>query len=139
MQLPTNEEWARACAADGEFALAARHWTGGLTLVIGEAELSLRLTDGAVSPGSAESAGGLLTYAGPADVWERVLAAQPPRFHNDIMANLTVGGGLNRQVDPVVHAQYYPAVMRAVELLRPAETRFMPMRDEARPPPSGWP
>jgi pimeloyl-ACP methyl ester carboxylesterase len=134
MQLPTDEEWARACAADGEFGLAARHWTGGLTLAVGEAELSLRLTDGAVSPGRAESAEGLLTYAGPADVWEQVLAAQPPRFHNDIMANLTVGGGLNRQVDPVVHAQYYPAVMRAVELLRPAEPPFMPMRDEARPP-----
>ena len=69
MQLPTSEEWARACAADGEFALAARHWTGGLTLSIGERELDLRLSDGSVAPGKAASAEGLLTYSGPADVW----------------------------------------------------------------------
>ena len=29
MQLKSNEEFAKACAADGEFRLAARHWTGG--------------------------------------------------------------------------------------------------------------
>lgn len=134
MQLPTGEEWARACAADGEFVLAARHWSGGLTLTIGETELSLVLLDGLVSAGKAASADGLLAYSGPTDVWARVLAAEPPRFHNDIMANMTVGEGLARQVDPVLHAQYYPAVMRAVELLRPAQPDYMPMRDEARAP-----
>ena len=117
--LPTAERWAELCAGDGEFLLAARHWTGGLTLTVGDSRLGLTLTDGAVSPGEAPSEGGVLQYQGPADVWARVLAAVPPRFHNDLMANLTLGLGLTRQGDPLVHAQYYAAVMRAVELLRP--------------------
>jgi pimeloyl-ACP methyl ester carboxylesterase len=117
--LPTPDEWAARCNADGEFRLAARHWSGGLKLDIGERVLGLELHDGRASPGAPAGAG-VLEYAGPADVWSQVLAATPPRFHNDLMANLMLDLGITRQGDPVTHAQYYAAVMRAVELLRPA-------------------
>ena len=45
-------QWAQACAADGEFMLAARHWTGGLRLRIGDEALELTVQDGAVTPTS---------------------------------------------------------------------------------------
>jgi pimeloyl-ACP methyl ester carboxylesterase len=117
------------CAGDGEFALAARHWTGGLKLRIGDTELALTLNDGAVSPGAPAGSQGVLEYEGVAEVWAQVLAAVPPRFHNDLMANLTLGLGLSRRGDPVTHAQYYAAVMRAVELLRPAAAAPPPAPD----------
>ena len=54
LTLPTAGQWAQACASDGEFALAARHWTGGLRLTVGDAALALRVDDGAVSAGEAD-------------------------------------------------------------------------------------
>ncbi|MGD8816557.1 MAG: alpha/beta hydrolase [Acidobacteriota bacterium] len=114
--VPGAADWARACNADGEFRLAARHFNGGIRLVIGESTLSLRVTDGKAAPGDAES--GVVEFAGEPAVWARVLAATPPRFHNDLMANLSSGMGLSRSGDPVTGAQYYAAVARAVELLR---------------------
>lgn len=117
--LPTGDEWVRRCAADGEFRLAARYWNGGLVLRIGDRRLGVTVTDGvpaAVEPGGDN----VLEYAGPESVWAELLAAVPPRFHNDLMANLMLDLGIARHGDPVLHAQYYGAVMRAVELLRPA-------------------
>jgi len=133
--LPTDERWAQTCAGDGEFALAARHWSGGLKLRIGSTRLALTVTDGVVSPGEPVASGGVLEYEGPADVWAQVLAAVPPRFHNDLMANISLGLGLARHGDPVVHAQYYAAVMRAVELLRPVSTGTLgaPAQETATP------
>lgn len=118
--LPDAGAWAAACAADGEFRLAARHWTGGLALDIGERTLGLTLSDGAVSAGVPDDDTGLLRFSAPESVWAGLLAGLPPRFHNDLMARLTDGPELERSGDRVAHAQYYAAVMRAVELLRPA-------------------
>lgn len=116
LTLPTAERWAEQCAADGEFNLAARHWTGGLKIVVGGDMLSLRLDAGAVSAGEAET--GVIEFNGPEDVWAQFLAATPPRFHNDVMANLATGSGLGRAGFDLVYAQYYGAAMRALELLR---------------------
>ena len=118
INLPDAQRWAELCATDGEFMLAARHWTGGFTLGIGETSLALAVNDGTVSAGSPGGGAGVLVYDGPAEVWARVLEPVPPPFHNDLMANLSLGLGLSRHGDPVVHCQYYGAVMRAVELLR---------------------
>ena len=124
LNLPAQTEFQARCADDGEFRLAARHWSGGARFRIGEQTLSLRLRDGELIDGEpGESA---IEYVGPAPVWARVLSAVPERFHNDLMANLSTGGGIERHGDPVVHAQYYAAVMRAVELLRPVESASSP-------------
>ncbi len=125
--LPTSAEWAAACAADGEFQQACRHWTGGLRLGIGDAELALRLEDGVLEPGAPEGSSGVIEYRGAEDVWEEVIAKIPRRFHNDVMANLTMDAGLSRDGDNLAHAQYYAAIMRAVELLRPAADEY-PLR-----------
>ncbi len=133
--LPTAESWAQSCANDGEFGLAARHWTGGLRLTIGDDVLALALDHGEVTAADGEPQGSVLEFSGPADVWEQVLAPVPPRFHNDLMANISLGLGLSRHGDPVAHAQYYAAAMRAVELLRAAPPAEAPMRNEGGPTP----
>jgi pimeloyl-ACP methyl ester carboxylesterase len=84
--------------------------------VVGDTELDLRLTEGVVSPGRAET--GVIEFSGDPSVWEKFLAEVPPRFHNDVTANLSTLSGLNRGGSELVYAQYYGAAMRAVELLR---------------------
>lgn len=118
LNLPTSEEWCARCAADGEFKMASRHWNGGLRLTIDSNQLTLPVVDGVVSPGA--DVKNLIEFGGDEEVWGRVLTDVPPRFNNDLMANLIMEQGLNWQVvDVVGFAQYYAAVMRAVELLRP--------------------
>lgn len=116
LRLPSPGEFTALCAGDGEFRLAARHWTGGFSLEMGSEKLTLVLRDG--QPVADNSGSDLIEYSGPELVWERILQSRPERFHNDLMANVSVGGGITRSGSAVVHGQYYPAVMRAVELLR---------------------
>ena len=132
LDLPAAEEWAARCAADGEFSLAARHWTGGLRIGVGDARLGLTLTAGQVSGGVPPSEAGLLTLDAPTSLWEKLLAATPPRFFNDL--GPAWGQGLKRGGDRVLHAQYFAAVMRALELLRPPGLQADPVRDEAAAP-----
>ncbi len=113
-------EWARACSADGEFQLAARHWTGGLRLRIGDELLALAVIDGSASPPTASPSGHWIEYAGNNLVWQEILSPVPPRFSNDLVARMSTHGGLAVTGDPLTAAQYYGAIMRAVELLRPA-------------------
>ena len=120
MELKSNDAFRAACAADGEFRLASRHWTGGLVLKIGDEVRSLQLQAGELADGE-PTGPGTVTYSGAPEVWARMLAEAPPRFYNDLLANISLAQGLERAGDPVVGAQYYAAVMRAVELLRPAE------------------
>jgi pimeloyl-ACP methyl ester carboxylesterase len=120
IDVPTSEILATRCADDGEFQIAARHWKGGLAFEIGPQRIAIVLGDGAPRPAD----GGLdpigaITLSAPMAVWDLLLAAKPPRFCNDI-ANLIGGGQIALAAEPVLYAQYYPAVMRAVELLRPA-------------------
>ena len=131
--LPTDEGWAALCQDDGEFMLAARHWNGGLRLRVGNRELNLRVISG--QPGAtAAPADGVMEFSADTSVWKKVLAATPPRFNNDLMANLMQDQGLSRQANPLAFAQYYPAVARAVELLRPArdegESMVHDLRDD---------
>lgn len=116
LALPTAESWAHTCAGDGEFLLAARHWNGGLRLRVGASTLDLRLENGVVSAGVADE--GLIEFSAEEDVWSRFFAETPPRFHNDVMANLSTGSGIDRGGNDLVYAQYYGAAMRALELLR---------------------
>jgi len=111
-------QWAQACAADGEFLLAARHWTGGLRLRIGDEALELTIQDGAVDTTSSAPVRGWVVYSGTAAVWAEILAPVPSRFNNDLIANMSTLGGLRVAGDPLTVAQYYGAIMRAVELLR---------------------
>ncbi len=127
LNLPTNEKWAAACAEDGEFQQACRHWTGGLRLNIDRRQLTLALDGGVPPPTPPPHKDGLIEYSGDEGVWAQILSEVPKRFHNDVVANVTVDQGLSRSGDDVVHAQYYAAIMRAIELLRPTPNDY-PLR-----------
>ena len=111
------------CLNDGEFRLAARYWSGGLLLECGRETVGMRLTNGAASAGDpGRDSPGVITLTASAEIWGRLLSAEPPRFSNDI-ANLIAVAEIGLRAEPVLFAQYYPAVMRAVELLRPPSGR----------------
>lgn len=116
--LPTSEEWVQRCQQDGEFMLAARHWSGGLQIKVDDNALRLPVLDGAPVVTSDET-GQLIEFSGSEATWDKVLAAVPERFNNDVMANMMQGQGLAYDADPVQFAQYFAAVARAIELLRP--------------------
>ena len=122
----TSTKLLAACRVDGEFGLAARHWTGGLRLVSPEGVCELKLEAGIVHPGPVDPVGiGVITLTADGEVWAQLLAAKPPRLYNDVSTILGLEQ-MSLDADPVVFAQYYPAVMRAVELLRPAVQQGAP-------------
>ena len=118
VQLPTTQEWVERCLNDGEFMLAARYWNGGLILVVGDTQHRLPVSAGRPNA-SAEMGNGAIELKAEVSVWQKILAAVPERFHNDIMANVMQGKGISRSADPVVFGQYFAAAARAIELLRP--------------------
>src|SRR5947207_3698191 len=129
----TSEELARSCNADPEFRLAARRWQGALRLHIGDDLVGIGVRDG-VARAVAHAAAGVPTVvlSGPAEVWEQVLAPRPPRFLNDLLP-AEMSGQIVRSGDELAYWQYYPAIARAIELMRdgrsPNEGRTAPGRD----------
>ncbi len=128
--LPEASHWAQLCASDGEFQLAARYWNGGVALRVGDQQLSLWVRDGVPETSATQTEKGdvaathnenpgWVSLQGDADFWSRMLAGPPPRFHTDLLAALGTGIGLQVSGDRLAYAQYYGAVMRAIELLRP--------------------
>ena len=132
LSLPGNDEWAALCAADAEFRMAARFWNGGLVLGIGADSLALRLAAGAVAGGAPADGDGLIRYSASEEIWSKLLAATPPPFFNDIAPAIALG--LQVEADPVLHAQYYGAAKRAIELLRPDGAPAESMRAESAAP-----
>jgi pimeloyl-ACP methyl ester carboxylesterase len=113
----TSDELAARCHEDPEFRFAARFWNGGFSFTIDGGQASVRVVDGHPEAGPADGPG-VIALAGTGALWDEILSAQPPRFFNDI--GFAEALGLERIGDDLTFWQYYPAVMRAVELLRPA-------------------
>lgn len=114
------------CAADPEFSLAARYWTGVLRLDLGAEAADLVIEDGRVVAviSVVEPDRGLPPVAGnigvqaPAATWDRVLAEVPEPYFNDVLAARTRDVGVDIDGDTETFWQYFPAVRRAVDLLR---------------------
>jgi pimeloyl-ACP methyl ester carboxylesterase len=124
----TSERLVEICARDSEFMLLARYWSGGFALKIGErtaAALSLRADE--LSAGEQEGPG-WVSISGAEPVWEKVLSAIPPRGFNDVY--FAIGNGLVPSGDILVFSQYYPAIQRAVQLLREELHGAQPTPDE---------
>src|SRR5262245_30489609 len=113
----TSDELAARCREDPEFRFAARFWTGGFSFATDGGLAAVRLVDGNPEAGPVEPGPGVISFAGARDLWDTVLSAAPPRFFNDI--GFAEALGLERTGDDLTFWQYYPAVMRAVELMRP--------------------
>ena len=132
----TSEQLANRCRADGEFGLASRYWTGGLRLDFGESVAAITIVDGDVEAADPGDGDGVITLNAPIEAWRQILAADPPRFANDIGPARALG--LRRVGDELLYWQYAPAIQRAVELLRePAVASSQPERAVASPQPAG--
>ncbi|MGH1487946.1 MAG: alpha/beta fold hydrolase [Acidimicrobiales bacterium] len=128
------------CLADGEFMMAARHWTGGLRLVTSDgadgepassesassqstepALSGFEIVDGVPRAGvpNADSperpAPGVISLTATAEIWEAMTQPVPVPFLHDVTAAL--GRGVSRRSDELLWWQYAPAIQRAVELL----------------------
>ena len=114
---PTSKELASTLLQDGEFMLAARYWNGGFTLSTGKQRVEIKVEDGVPSAGKPEE-GDIVEFEGPGELWEGLLAPVPPRYFHDIAVVMSLG--MELKTDRLSFSQYYPAVMRAVELMRPA-------------------
>jgi pimeloyl-ACP methyl ester carboxylesterase len=117
-----DEELARRCREDGEFTLAARHWTGGLRLegldgADPDRVVGVTLADGLVAAGAPVDGPGVIALSGSAETWATLARPVPPPFLHD--ATTALRQGLARRGDELVWWQYAPAVQRAVELLGP--------------------
>ncbi len=96
-QLISAEEWTERCNADGEFSIAARHWNGGIKIIAEATALCIGVENGIAGMYRPENAHGLLTFEAPAATWEKQLAELPPRFFNDVMANMSTQSGMRRE------------------------------------------
>ncbi len=116
----TAEALARACNEDGEFALAARRWHGAVRFHVGDQVVGLSLRDGVARPWStADLDVPTVVFAGPAAVWNQILAPRPPRLLNDLLP-AEFGGAITRSGDEMTYWQYFPAIARIVEIVREA-------------------
>jgi hypothetical protein len=126
IEVGTAQVLARVCASDGEFCLAARHWTGGLRLGTPQSVCSVRIEAGKITADEvSRGSDGVISLSASPEIWSQLLSAKPPPFFTDI-ATLIGLGAMTLDADPVRYAQYYPAAMRAIELLRPCASANVP-------------
>ncbi|MBV9659845.1 MAG: alpha/beta hydrolase [Acidimicrobiales bacterium] len=126
----TSDQLAAWCGSDGEFRVAARYWNGGFRFDMADHQIQVRMLDGAPREGDPGDTSGVVTLSGPREVWDQLISGKPPRFATDIAAAL--GIGLRLGGDRLTYWQYYPALQRAVELLRPAVPARQVIEDHAQ-------
>ena len=114
--LNNSKTVAEALAEDGEFCLVSKGWTGGLQLKIGDDQvIDIALNDGKPKEGPA-AGGDWVTISGPAEIWQALFQTVPARLTNDIAVAMLAG--LQLETDELFYTQYYPAVARAIEVIR---------------------
>lgn len=117
-----SETLAELCAADGEFLLAAKNWTGGVRFLGETLSVSLTIKDGvavATDPGDGSET---ITITGTDELWGRLLSPIAPRLENDLWP-LIAREQLALKADYLMYGQYFAALARLVELMRPASPR----------------
>ncbi len=127
--LPSPADLASRCAGDAEFRIAARFWSGGLRISIGKHSTHISIENGMVSSDEPASGPETIAFGGSEEIWEKVLAPVPERLHTEIL-ELAFNGQLTVEANPVQLAQYYPAISRVFELLRPPSDIEDPLMDE---------
>ena len=118
-QIPflTSDQLLAKCKADQEFLLKCKAWNGGFKFTIdGNEAISIKVENGQPIEGSPQE-DGLLSFSGPAQLWGALFMSIPPRMINDIAVAMVIG--IEMQGDETLFCQYYPAIMRAIELMRP--------------------
>lgn len=105
--------------ADGEFRLAARHWTATLRLDVGDESHAIQIEDGCVQSITACEAARACDVFISADrgTWEQMLQPAPRPFYQDLLA-AAAHHGVVLNSDLLEIAAYYPALRRLLEILR---------------------
>lgn len=124
-------------AADGEWNIMARGWTGALRISMGDAAIDLALSEGQIAGFGAagsqpldSSETGVVTYQASDEVWAQILAEHPAApFHDAFSAQL---GGAELGGHVQTSRQYYPAVRRAVDLMRIASNPALTTTSKGR-------
>ncbi len=114
---------AQRLEGDGEFRVAARHWTATVRLDVGNESHAIRLEDGrvqAVSPCEGARACDVFVSA-PREIWDQMLQPAPRPFFQDLLAAAT-HHGVALNADLLDIAAYYPALRRLLEILREGRT-----------------
>lgn len=107
-----------ALAADGEFRIAARLWTGAIRLDSGEDAYLLRVADGEpIAFGVADDEPFDLRIGATPDQWEAMLEEVPKPMYHDLYAART-WQGVTFEGDQERWAPRYPAVRRLLEVMR---------------------
>ena len=112
------EKLAASCDADGEFLLAAKAWTGGFRFEGDTDAIGLVVTDGRAVAGDPGDGPGVVVISGPDNFWASLTAAVPPRLENDLWPLVGLGH-LTLTGSTLVFSQYFAALARAIELMRP--------------------
>jgi pimeloyl-ACP methyl ester carboxylesterase len=128
----SSEELVALCSADGEFMLVARHWSGGVRVVIDDVVTGFRVVGGTPQTGVPDFGPGVIELSGSSERWKPMLEPVPPRFANDVVPML--GRGVDKRSDEVLWWQYLPAIQRMIELLRPTSDVEGGGRPENRQP-----
>jgi pimeloyl-ACP methyl ester carboxylesterase len=115
----TPEEIAARCDTDGEFHLAARGWTGGFRFQGDDDTIEFVVNDGHVHVGDPGDGSEIFSIKGPDALWAELLAPVPERFRNDLWP-LVGKGYMALTGSNLAFSQYFPAIARIVELMRPA-------------------
>ena len=114
------ESVAQQLNADGEFRLAARHWTATLRLdVVADESHAIQLENGQVTGVTACAATRDcdVFITAPHHTWEQMLQPIPRPFYQDLLA-AAVHHGVVLNSDWLDLAAYYPALRRLLEVLR---------------------
>ena len=108
--------------ADPEFSLAARFWSGALTLGLDDARWTLRLEDGHVRSlarereSEVEEPRDIGIHASAAD-WEAMLEPEPRPFYHDIFA-ASIRQDVSLDGDIETFYAYYLAIRRLFAVMR---------------------
>ncbi len=129
--LPDADTLIDLAQNDTEFMMSARFWTGGLRITVGNEIVELGIREGKPCRQIADP-DRMIELNCSTEIWQAMIKKNPPRLLNDIipafLQGLSIGG------HELTVTQYYAAVQRLVELLRPKnDEQRMPMV-EARTP-----
>jgi hypothetical protein len=114
---PLSEQFAGRLNQDGEFRIAARYWTGGFRFRTDDSVLEIAMADGVAAAGPCGGDNAVI-LEGPEELWAPLLQAEPARHTNDLLPVVHFLG-LELKSDPLFLTQYFSAIARIVELLRP--------------------
>ena len=125
MTVPGLHDFATRTANDGEWNIAARHWTGAIRVTVGSVTTDIRIDEGRVSdvvdiagdsPGAVPGPRDITIMASP-EVWAQMTAVVPMPLYQDVQSaqhrhGVEVGG------DELTKHQYFPAIRRFLEIAR---------------------